>query len=44
MARMVCGAGSWGGFLLVLTRVLFWRWDWPLGYHSMGFRHFPDVS
>ena len=24
---------------------LSFRWgDWALGYHSMGFRHFPDIS
>ena len=31
-------------FFLVLTKFSFWRRDWPLGYHSMGFRHFPDAS
>ena len=31
-------------FLLVLAELSFWRGGWALGYHSMGFRHFPDVS
>ena len=31
-------------FPLVLARLSFWRGCWALGYHSMGFRHFPDVS
>ena len=24
--------------------IWFWRGDWAPGYHSMGFRHFPDIS
>ena len=35
-------------FLLVSTKLSFWQGDWALGwalgYHSMGFRHFPDIS
>ena len=31
-------------FLLVGKRFLFWHGDWALGYHSMEFRHFPDIS
>ena len=31
-------------FLLALTKLSFWQGDWGLGYHSMGIRHFPDVS
>ena len=31
-------------FLLALTKILFWEDDWALGYHSMKFRDFPDVS
>ena len=27
-------------FLLVPMKLLFWRGDWALGYHFMGFRHF----
>ena len=25
-------------------KVSFWQEDWALGYHSMEFRHFPDIS
>ena len=32
------------GCVLVLTKFLFWQGDWALGYHSMGFRYFPDIS
>ena len=32
------------GFLLVLTKLLFWQKDWALDYHSMEFSHFPDTS
>ena len=32
------------GFLLVLVGVSFWSGDWALGYHSLDFRHFPDIS
>ena len=38
------GSPFFGTFLLVLTKFLFWQGDWALGYHSMGFRHFPDIS
>ena len=31
-------------FLLVLTKLSFWQEDWALGYQSMKFRHFPDIS
>ena len=31
-------------FLLVLTKFLFWQEGWALGYLSMKFRHFPDIS
>ena len=31
-------------FLLLLTKFLFWEEDWALGYNSMKFRHFPDIS
>ena len=31
-------------FLLVLPKILFSREDCALGYHSMTFRHFPDIS
>ena len=31
-------------FLLVLVGVSFWSGDWALGYHSLDFRHFPDIS
>ena len=31
-------------FLLVLTKFSFWQQDWALGYHSMKFRHFPNIS
>ena len=30
--------------LLVSTKLLLWQGDWALGYHSMGLRHFSDVS
>ena len=30
-------------FLLVLTKFSFWQGGWALGYHSMKFRHFPDI-
>ena len=33
-----------GIFPLVLARVSFWRGCWALGYRSMGFRHFPNIS
>ena len=31
-------------FLLVLTKLSFWQEDWALGYHSINFRHFPNIS
>ena len=31
-------------FLLALTKFLIWQGDWALGYHSMEFRHSPDIS
>ena len=48
----VRGGAQWGGglisifksFLLVLTKLSFWLGDLALGFDSMGFRHFPDVS
>ena len=33
-----------GTFLLVLAKLSFWWGPWALGYHSMVFRHFPDIS
>ena len=30
-------------FLLVLIKFLFWQEDWAPGYHSMTFRHLPDI-
>ena len=30
-------------FLLVLTKLLFWQEDRAPGYHSMKFKHFPDI-
>ena len=30
-------------FLLVLNKFLFWQEDWAPGYHSMTFRHLPDI-
>ena len=30
--------------LLVLTKFSFWQGDWAIGYHSMKFRHFSDIS
>ena len=32
------------GFWLILAECSFWRGDWALGIHSMGFRRFPDSS
>ena len=32
-----------GAFLLVLAKLLFWRGSCALGYHSMEFRHFPNI-
>ena len=31
-------------FLLVLTKFSFSQGDWALSHHSMGFRHFPNIS
>ena len=31
-------------FILVLTKLLFWQGDWAVGYHSMKFSQFPDIS
>ena len=31
-------------FLLVLAKLSFSQGDWALSYHSMGFRHFPNIS
>ena len=31
-------------FLVVLTKFSFWQEDWALGYHSIRFRLFPDIS
>ena len=31
-------------FLLVLTKLPFWQGDWALGYHSMKFRQFLNIS
>ena len=33
-----------GTFWLVLTKLLFWQRGWTLGYHSMKFKHIPDIS
>ena len=30
--------------LLVLTKFSSWQGDWALGYYSMKFRQFPDIS
>ena len=30
-------------FLLVLTKLSFWRVDWPLGYNSVKYSEFPDI-
>ena len=27
-----------------INKMLFWQEDWALGYPSMKFRHFPDIS
>ena len=31
-------------FLLVLAKLSFWQEDWALGYHSLNFRLFPNIS
>ena len=33
-----------GNFLLVLTKFAFLEGEWGPGYHSMRFRHFPNIS
>ena len=38
------GGGRRNSSLLVLMKLSFWRGDWALGYHSMEFRQFPDIS
>ena len=45
--RGVFGAGSGfrvGWRAVGLAEFLFWRGDWGLGHHSMGFKLFPDIS
>ena len=41
---VVAGFSFRRGVLLVVAGFSFRRGDWALGYHSMGFRHFPDKS
>ena len=31
-------------FLLALTKFSFWQEDWALGYYSLNFMHFRDIS
>ena len=31
-------------FFAVLTKFIFWQAEWALGYHSVKFRHFSDIS
>ena len=31
-------------FYTVLPKLIFWQAEWALGYHSVKFRHFPDIS
>ena len=31
-------------FVAELTKYFSWQDDWTLGYDSMKFRHFPDIS
>ena len=31
-------------FLLVITKLSFWRWDWAVGYRPMKFGQYPDIS
>ena len=38
------GGGGRNSSLLVLMKLSFWRGGWALGYHSMEFRQFPDIS
>ena len=35
---------SFKRFSLVLAKSSFWQGHWALGYHSMGFGQFPDIS
>ena len=44
--RAVGGVGFvfFGIFPLVLAKVSFWRGCWAVGYRSVGFRHFPNIS
>ena len=35
--------GFFKGFLLVLVKLSFWQGGLGAGYHSMGFRQFPDI-
>ena len=32
------------GFLKVWTKLSFWQGDWALGYHSLEFGQFSDIS
>ena len=39
----ICSSsGAFGGSSL--WRVINFSGDWAMGYHSMGFRHIPDIS
>ena len=31
-------------FIASINKLSFWRGGWALGYHSMRFRHFLDIS
>ena len=31
-------------FFASIDKIFIWQEDWALGYHSMSFRHFPDIS
>ena len=31
-------------FFDILNKISFWQENWALEYHSMKFRHFPDIS
>ena len=44
-AQLGGGGGSlfFGNFLLVLAALVL-AGHWALGWHSVGFRHFPDIS
>ena len=44
-----CTAGKisylfFNNVLLVVAKISFWWGDWALGYHSVGFRHFFEIS